>query len=148
MTNGNASRIARLHTLSALAYVREINAETRALVAAGRLAAGILAEDADHWDGYGCTTGYDVALVLAQGEYSDIHKELYYHRPYFIPSTLEEVEAELSRMYEQARREAEDAREEAREMAREEAHAAEVQAATAPHEPWWDRAEAAGAVGW
>ena len=147
MTNGNASRIARLHTLSALAYVREINAETHAWIAAapGR-AAGILPEDADHWDA--CVTGYDVALVLAQGEYSDTYKELYYHRPHFIPSTLEAIEDELARMYEQARREAEDAREEAREMAREEARAAEVQAATAPHEPWWDRAEAAGAVGW
>lgn len=142
---------ARLATLTPVEYVREQNAETRAWVEANPGSwAGYLTEDAADWAH--CANGLEVAFDIACAEYSDWYKEEHGIRPRWARfTTLDEVEAALARLAEDARRNREweaecEARREA-ERARE-AHAALVESLLASETRWMDRAAACGAAGW
>lgn len=150
-----------LAALTAQEYVDAENARTRAWVAEdpeNRWAGELVCDE-------GWTTGLDAARCLAISELSDAFKEANGVRPrhYNLDAmSLDEIEAEVARCYEQAAadlafKEADDARwaaylaeceaQDAAEEARL-AEAATREAERARVERWMDAAAARGAEGW
>ena len=155
---------ARLATLTPVEYVQELNAESRAWVAAnpGAWASG-LSEDADLWASYGYTNGLETAFGLACSEYSDYYKSVYNFRPRGERfASLEAVEAAIEELDAAAEREAQaEAYWEAKRLEREAdraaftrleklatEQAARVAALLATETRYMDAAAACGAAGW
>ena len=104
-----------LAALTATEYAVMLNTETRRNAAEeGWTFYTTLVEGVEHWAPHGIHTGLDLAISNAAGTYSDVYKETHGIRPRwmnFENSTLEEIEAELTSLFEYSRleREAEEA---------------------------------------
>jgi hypothetical protein len=105
-----------LAALTANEYAVLLNTETRRRAAEENWTGfGTLVECADFWARCEVHTGLDLAISNALGTYSDVYKETHGFRPRknFTGWTLEEIEAELTSLFEYTRleRDAEEARE-------------------------------------
>ena len=103
-----------LTALTATEYAVMLNTETRRNAAEeGWTFYTTLVEEVEHWAPCGIHTGLDLAISNAAGTYSDVYKETHGFRPRknFENSTLEEIEAELTSLFEYSdrMREAEEA---------------------------------------